>query len=582
MQKIINYRISIYYSTVFIAIIFALLSLFLTSQMIELDIGFFKQMIVFVISFIYIYGILLIMQKFINTKLYVLVISIFLVYYLVYAYIYTLFGFTLGIDYINVLVINGLDNFIETSGLDKVQLEESAYILLGTVLVTYIVLYYINTKTANFKKSVKFVYLFVFFSVFLLADQIYAYKKVKDTPNSIYSILSDSIIYRPSYSSSDFYYNVKEEKFDNSKELQVLINNEKLPNIILIMAESLRSDMYKNMNYLSKQNGTYFKNNYSTSNGTYFGLFSTLYGLYPNYYWQTINDTKPTLISMASQLNYEKYFYSSDKLSYGELDKWIKKKDFDSFNIIRNGEMYQRDQTIVSNIQKDLIENDKSKFFLITTNTTHFDYSFDENLVKNPIVPYYKDKIDYFDPNLKEKAKNIFNRYQNSVKNLDIYLKQLIETLKETNQWENTIFIVFGDHGEEFFETGKYTHASALNTYQLNSFLWIHLPSDNKALTNKKTTSLVDIPMTLISYLKNNNNIKVDNISEYSGYDILDTNYKGRPIASFYINPKAKSTDGFFSVSKDEKVFMGSKVGLDDNQIKLIDELRINKELDFE
>ncbi|MCT7527161.1 hypothetical protein [Aliarcobacter cryaerophilus] len=57
MQKMINYRISIHYSTLFMAFIFALLSLYLTSQMVESYIGSAAVMVsisMYLISWLYV------------------------------------------------------------------------------------------------------------------------------------------------------------------------------------------------------------------------------------------------------------------------------------------------------------------------------------------------------------------------------------------------------------------------------------------------------------------------------------------------------------------------------------------------
>ena len=50
------------------------------------------------------------------------------------------------------------------------------------------------------------------------------------------------------------------------------------------------------------------------------------------------------------------------------------------------------------------------------------------------------------------------NRYLNNVRSDDFFLKELIDQYKRLGLYENTLFFVFGDHGEGFGEHGRHTH----------------------------------------------------------------------------------------------------------------------------
>lgn len=54
--------------------------------------------------------------------------------------------------------------------------------------------------------------------------------------------------------------------------------------------------------------------------------------------------------------------------------------------------------------------------------------------------------------------RDTFNRYLNSVRNQDFFLKSLFDQYKQLGLYENTVFIVLGDHGEGFGEHGIYGH----------------------------------------------------------------------------------------------------------------------------
>lgn len=56
----------------------------------------------------------------------------------------------------------------------------------------------------------------------------------------------------------------------------------------------------------------------------------------------------------------------------------------------------------------------------------------------------------------------LLNRYQNSVRYVDFFVKNLIEQYKEQGLYEGTIFVLYGDHGEAFDEHGRSQHDNVM------------------------------------------------------------------------------------------------------------------------
>ncbi|WP_166398700.1 LTA synthase family protein [Rubrobacter marinus] len=54
------------------------------------------------------------------------------------------------------------------------------------------------------------------------------------------------------------------------------------------------------------------------------------------------------------------------------------------------------------------------------------------------------------------------NRYQNSVRYVDFFLKNLFDQYKEMGLYEDTVFVLYGDHGEGFGEHGRRQHDNAI------------------------------------------------------------------------------------------------------------------------
>ena len=68
------------------------------------------------------------------------------------------------------------------------------------------------------------------------------------------------------------------------------------------------------------------------------------------------------------------------------------------------------------------------------------------------------------------------NRYLNSVRNQDFFLKQLIAQYRQLGLYEDTIFILLGDHGQAFGEHGRSVHGDAIYEEGLRIPLLIHDP----------------------------------------------------------------------------------------------------------
>ncbi len=62
----------------------------------------------------------------------------------------------------------------------------------------------------------------------------------------------------------------------------------------------------------------------------------------------------------------------------------------------------------------------------------------------------------------------LYNRTVNAAHHLDIQLERIFKALEESGALDNTILILTGDHGEEFYEKGRLGHNSAFTKEQLH------------------------------------------------------------------------------------------------------------------
>ena len=91
----------------------------------------------------------------------------------------------------------------------------------------------------------------------------------------------------------------------------------------------------------------------------------------------------------------------------------------------------------------------------------------------------------------------IKNRYQNAVLHADAVAGDLLDALERLDLADDTIVVVTGDHGEEFWETGLFGHTSSFSPPQLRVPLAIKGPGVEPGIETGPTSHL-DLPATLL------------------------------------------------------------------------------------
>jgi hypothetical protein len=94
-----------------------------------------------------------------------------------------------------------------------------------------------------------------------------------------------------------------------------------------------------------------------------------------------------------------------------------------------------------------------------------------------------------------------FNRYLNSVRYLDGFLKELLQELESEGLRENTIIVVVGDHGQAFHEHGQWGHGYVIYEEGLRVPLLIHDPRDPRERRVKPLSNHLDLFPTLVEKL---------------------------------------------------------------------------------
>jgi lipoteichoic acid synthase len=133
------------------------------------------------------------------------------------------------------------------------------------------------------------------------------------------------------------------------------------------------------------------------------------------------------------------------------------------------------------------------------------------------------------------------NHYQNEVRYLDFFVKNVIDQYKDLGLYDDTIFVIYGDHGEGFGEHDLYQHDNTIYQEGLKVPLIIHEPGRFQNGKHIETlTDQVDILPTIADLL---------------GYKIEGGKYPGRSLLA----PPDKNRTLFFSCFDDYRCLASIK-----------------------
>lgn len=437
--------------------------------------------------------------------------------------------------HINAIVIN----FLTTEGAgDSLKLGKGT-ILLFIVIIFLLILtqiFILKNKIIDANKiSKKLIILFL--SIFLLDKFVFAYSDIKNK-TEVLSIARFFPFYQK-FTAERFltkYLGIKPTPKDNlninikGKILNYPLNElkgDKIKkyNILFIVADGFRYDMLSpdvtpNLYKFGKEN-IILENHFSGGNGTRFGIFTLIYGLYGNL-WHSFLDSRqsPVFLDTLQKLDYDFSILSSTRLSYPEFRStaFVKLQNY-IFDTHSEPFAFKRDRIITDKFKEFLNKTEKPFFGFIFYNSSHQFYQYPLEFEK--FKPVITGDLNYMKSMDSETTEKLKNRYKNSLFYIDSLIKEIIDILKTKNKLDETIILITGDHGEEFNENGFFSHTSAFDDYQIKTATIMHMPGiKNKVITN--VTNHMDIVPTILNFMGYNTPPK-----EYShGNNIFYTNQK--------------------------------------------------------
>lgn len=264
--------------------------------------------------------------------------------------------------------------------------------------------------------------------------------------------------------------------------LQFQSNGEKL-NFVWIVIDAFRNDMLTdsvtpNIREFANRS-QWFANHQSGGNATRFGIFSMFYGIYGSYWHQFLGEqTPPVLIEELKKQNYEFLILASTKLTFPEFRKTcfvsIPESIRDEFE---GADASTKDPQLATYFINWTQQRDTSKpfFAFLFFDGPHGPYMYPDAFEKRK--PAIKN-ANYITVD-KKSASALKNGYMNALEFDDYLTGKIIHYIDSIGLLNNTMVLITGDHGEEFFEHGFFGHTSAFSKEQINTPLLIFIPKKN-------------------------------------------------------------------------------------------------------
>lgn len=316
--------------------------------------------------------------------------------------------------------------------------------------------------------------------------------------------------------------------FREKLTLPARLDAEKDWNILILAAESWRWDMFNpqvmpRLWAIAQRRGWVSPAHYSTGNSTAEGLYGLLSGQTP-FYWFTSNryGLTPVFFDILKRLGYRTSALTSSNLGYRGMDRYIFGSNIDSLDTVyapppqmaagepsrdgqiaapENAERAHKelwDLAVVERYLDSLKDRDGSKHFdFLFFYSTHYRYHYPEEFAR--FGPVVDGDFALFNFYLKMMAPQLLNRYRNASHYLDYLFARILGELEQSGELERTIVVITGDHGEEFFEKGRFGHSMSLNDYQTRVPLLLFLPE--RARIDYTVTSHADIVPTILAAL---------------------------------------------------------------------------------
>ncbi|HZZ81224.1 MAG TPA: sulfatase-like hydrolase/transferase, partial [Gemmataceae bacterium] len=241
-------------------------------------------------------------------------------------------------------------------------------------------------------------------------------------------------------------------------------------NVLLLQAETLNAEVFNqtDLEFLNKfkKKCVRLNRHFSVANATHYGILGLLHGnpvtffTGPRKYYRT----NPYLEHFKDH-GYKTRLITGCVLQHHKLGHYL--PNFTE----PPAEPPGSDFDVVPLIHEELAKPGP-RFVYSFYHATHYPYNHGDDSRYQKYLPEVEYEFNYNRSNLMDWKEQIVNRYKNSLLRMDDWYRDILAKV----DLDNTIVVITGDHGEEFFSQGRLGHCSSLNIHQTMTPCFVYIP----------------------------------------------------------------------------------------------------------
>jgi lipoteichoic acid synthase len=267
----------------------------------------------------------------------------------------------------------------------------------------------------------------------------------------------------------------------------------------------------------------------------------------------------PCLASLLKEQGYRTGFFQSSTKNFEDFEGLVKNFGYEDYYPLESMDTEGFEQTNYFGYEDDIMLEPSKKW--LEKQKESSDPFLAEYLMGTGHDDYQCLSTHYGTEDFSDNE--VLNRYLNCIRYQDIFLKNLFDQYKELGLYDNTIFVIYGDHGEGFGEHRRFQHDDNMWEEGIKVPFLIHAPGwfENgervKGLSNH--TDILPTVLEMLGYEVKD--------GEYPGYSLLHPVPEDRTLMFSCFHDKAcaaslkgeekyiyhygNQPDEFFDLSKD-------------------------------
>jgi lipoteichoic acid synthase len=267
----------------------------------------------------------------------------------------------------------------------------------------------------------------------------------------------------------------------------------------------------------------------------------------------------PCLASLLKEQGYSTGFFQSSTKNFEDFEGLVKNFGYEDYYPLESMDTEGFEQTNYFGYEDDIMLEPSKKW--LEKQKESSDPFLAEYLMGTGHDDYQCLSTHYGTEDFSDNE--VLNRYLNCIRYQDIFLKNLFDQYKELGLYDDTIFVIYGDHGEGFGEHRRFQHDDNMWEEGIKVPFLIHAPGwfENgervKGLSNH--TDILPTVLEMLGYAVTD--------GEYPGYSLLHQIPEDRTLMFNCFHDKACSAslkgtekyiyhygnqpDEFFNLSKD-------------------------------